>query len=62
MCIRDSINAFPLFAVDNGRFISAFDEEHARAVILIGRAIAESLFGNLDPLGKEVRLNGRLFP
>jgi len=55
------INAFPLFAVDNGRFISAFDEEHARAVILIGRAIAESLFGNLDPLGKEVRLNGRLY-
>ena len=55
------INAFPLFAVQNGRFISAFDEEHARAVIVIGRAIAESLFANLDPLGKEIRLNGRLY-
>jgi putative ABC transport system permease protein len=55
------INAFPLFAVENGRFISAFDEEHARHVIVIGRSIAESLFANLDPLGKEVRLNGRLY-
>jgi putative ABC transport system permease protein len=55
------INAFPLFAVENGRFISAYDEEHARPVIVIGRSIAESLFANLDPLGKEVRLNGRQY-
>ena len=55
------INAFPLFAVAQGRFISAFDEAHARSVILIGRAIADSLFPNLDPLGKFVRLDGRLY-
>ena len=55
------VNAFPLFAVGNGRFISAYDEEHARAVIVIGRSIADSLFANLDPLGKQVRLNGRLY-
>jgi putative ABC transport system permease protein len=55
------VNAFPLFAVGNGRFISAYDEEHARAVIVIGRSIADSLFANLDPLGKQIRLNGRLY-
>jgi putative ABC transport system permease protein len=55
------INAFPLFAVAEGRFISAYDEEHARNVIVIGRAIAESLFPFLDPLGRSVRLNGRLY-
>jgi putative ABC transport system permease protein len=55
------INAFPLFAVAEGRFISAFDEGHARSVIVIGRALAESLFPFLDPVGKEVRLNGRLY-
>jgi len=55
------INAFPLFAVAEGRFISTYDEEHARNVILIGRSIADSLFPNVDPLGKEVRLNGRLY-
>jgi putative ABC transport system permease protein len=55
------INAFPLFAVAEGRFISAFDEEHARDVIVIGRAIADSLFPSVDALGKLVRLNGRQY-
>jgi putative ABC transport system permease protein len=55
------INAFPLFAIAQGRFISAFDDEHARNVIVIGRAIADSLFPSIDPLGKQVRLNGRLY-
>jgi hypothetical protein len=36
------------------------DEEHARNVIAIGRAIADSLFPSVDPLGKPVRPNGRL--
>jgi putative ABC transport system permease protein len=53
------INAFPLFEVANGRFISTYDDEHARPVIVIGKSIADSLFANLDPLGKELRLNGR---
>lgn len=55
------INAFPLFAVAEGRFISAFDEEHARSVVVIGRAIADSLFPSLDPVGKPVRLDGRMY-
>lgn len=55
------INAFPLFAVAEGRFISSYDDEHARSVILIGRSIADSLFPNVDPLGKSVRLDGRLY-
>jgi putative ABC transport system permease protein len=55
------INAFPLFAVAEGRFITPYDEEHALSVVLIGRAIADSLFPNVDPLGKQVRLNGRLY-
>jgi len=55
------INAFPLFAVAEGRFISPFDEEHASNVIVIGRAIADSLFPSLNALGKAVRLNGRQY-
>jgi putative ABC transport system permease protein len=50
--------AIPLFSISRGRFISAFDEEHARQVVVLGAAIAESLFPNTDPLGQEVRLNG----
>jgi len=51
----------PLFSVAYGRFISQFDEDHARDVVVIGAAIADSLFPHSDPLGKQVRLNGRLY-
>ncbi len=55
------IDAFPLFAVGEGRFISRFDEEHGRDVVVIGQAVANSLFPQIDPIGKTVRLNGRLY-
>jgi putative ABC transport system permease protein len=50
--------AIPLFAIARGRFISAFDEEHARAVVVLGAAISESLFPNTDAVGNMVRING----
>ena len=57
----DYLQALPLFSVAHGRFISDFDLEHARPVVVIGNAIAESLFPLIDPIGKTVRLNGRPF-
>src|SRR5437879_2098 len=51
----------PLFSVARGRFISAFDEEHARPVVVLGAAIADSLFPTSDALGKTVRVNGSLY-
>jgi len=54
------IDAFPLFAVAEGRFISQYDQDHARDVVVIGQAIATSLFPQVDPVGKMVRVNGRL--
>jgi putative ABC transport system permease protein len=50
--------AIPLFAIERGRFISAFDQEHARSVVVLGAAISESLFPNTDAVGKTVRING----
>ncbi len=50
--------AIPLFSVERGRFINAFDQEHARPVVVLGAAIAESLFPYTDALGKTVRING----
>ena len=54
-------DAIPAYAVDQGRFISKYDEEHASAVAVLGTDIADSLFPHTDPIGKEVRLNGELF-
>ena len=53
--------AFQVFSVAQGRFISPYDEEHARAVVVIGNAIADALFPQVDPIGKTVRLNGMLY-
>jgi len=50
--------AIPLFSIERGRFISAFDEEHARSVVVLGAAISESLFPSTDAVGKTVRING----
>lgn len=51
----------PLFTVGRGRFISAFDQEHARPVVVLGAAINESLFPYTDAVGKTVRINGELY-
>ena len=53
--------ALPLFNIERGRFISNFDQEHARPVVVLGAAIAESLFPDSDPLGKTARLNGTVY-
>src|SRR5271157_6219186 len=50
------IEAIPLFSIAEGRFISAFDQEHARSVVVLGAAISESLFPGIDAIGKTVRI------
>jgi putative ABC transport system permease protein len=60
-CQPDYAAAIALFTVASGRFISQYDEEHARNVVVIGAAIAGTLFPHTDPIGKEVRLDGRLY-
>jgi putative ABC transport system permease protein len=51
-------DAIPLFAVQEGRFISAYDNEHARFVCVLGVGVANALFPVGDPIGQEVTLNG----
>jgi putative ABC transport system permease protein len=51
-------DAIPMFAVENGRFFNQSEEDRAAAVVVLGSSIADSLFGNVDPLGKMVILNG----
>jgi putative ABC transport system permease protein len=45
----------------SGRWFTDFDEEHHSAVIILCHDTTEELFGNEDPLGKEVNVEGRLF-
>ncbi len=45
----------------SGRWFSDFDDEHHASVVIIGYATQHELFGDQDPLGKEINIEGRLF-
>ena len=53
--------AIPAYTVGQGRFISRYDEDHARNVVVLGTDISDSLFPYSDPVGKTVHLNGELY-
>ncbi len=47
--------------VDRGRLISASDSSHRRNVTVIGRDIADGLFGAEDPLGKMIHIDSAVY-
>ncbi len=55
------IEVLPIYSVKHGRFLTAEENLHAERNCVLGAAIADSLFGPLDPVGREVRVNGLPF-
>ncbi len=47
--------------LDHGRFITANDLSSGSRVTVVGSQIVTDLFGGLDPVGKEIKINGILF-
>ena len=54
----DYCEVIPMFVVEQGRYYNQGEEDRAAAVVVLGASVAESLFGRLDALGKQVMLNG----
>ena len=44
-----------------GRYISDFDNEHRTTAAMIGADVAKRIFPNVDPIGKEISIDGRPF-
>jgi len=57
----DLVDVLPVYQVKEGRFFTAEENLHAERLCLLGTAIADSLFGSLDPIDREVRVNGLPF-
>ena len=47
--------------VEHGRFFTAGEELHSAPVAVIGTGIVEALFPHIDPIGREIEINGRPF-
>ena len=46
------------YRVENGRPFSSREAERGTSVVILGADTAELLFGNLDPIGRRVRIRG----
>lgn len=44
--------------IDRGRYFTPFESEHGTRVAIIGTTVAENLFGEEDPLGKDINIAG----
>ncbi len=49
------------YEITDGRAMSQVDMDHSREVAMIGATVADKLFGNQDPLGKEITISGNKF-
>ena len=47
--------------IDTGRFFTAAEQDHRAQVAVVGYAIADTLFGTLDPLDKEIEVDGKVY-
>ena len=47
--------------LSEGRFFTTTDQDRASDVVVLGRDVEQTLFGNIDPLGKDVVIAGRTF-
>ena len=47
--------------VDQGRYITGSEEEHSRDVCFVGYEVVKQFFPSVDPLEKELKIDGRPF-
>src|ERR1700759_2894603 len=47
--------------IEQGRFFSPSEQDHHAQVAVIGYAIADTLFGINNPLGKEIEVDGKVY-
>lgn len=47
--------------MSSGRWMTEFEYQAGKNMVVLGHKIAEELFGNIQPVGKEIKLSGQRF-
>ncbi|MGE3176877.1 MAG: ABC transporter permease [Vicinamibacterales bacterium] len=59
--VSSELQAFTTFDAERGRLMSPIEVDRSRRVVLLGWEVADRLFGSVDPLDKEVQVEGVRF-
>ena len=59
--VSAAYTAFSTFDAERGRLMSPIEVERSRPVVLLGWEVADRLFGAVDPIEKEVQIEGVRF-
>ena len=59
--VTANIGEMDVEAPESGRYISESDNEHRSSTALLGADVAKKLFPTVDPMGKEVYIDGESF-
>lgn len=57
--VSNGINDIESLKIEQGRFYTESESNSGAPVIVLGYSVAENLFGNLNPIGKQIRAYGR---
>jgi len=58
-CAEHSYENIRNFEISNGRYFSLFESNSGKSRAIIGSKLADQLFGDADPIGKEIKIMGR---
>jgi len=61
VCASHDFDRVRNFELGRGRYFTDNESMSGRAVVILGATIAEGLFGNISPIGKNVKIIGRSF-
>ncbi len=56
--VTDDMERVVLFEIAKGRYFSPFEYSSGSNVAVLGAEVAERLFENADPVGKEITMSG----
>jgi putative ABC transport system permease protein len=59
--VSNEFSDIQVLEFEKGRFYNESESNSGKAVVVIGSEIAKSLFGELEPIGKKVRIYGQKF-